>query len=259
MPIVNINGTRIAYWLGNQGFSRKGEIILFIHGAGGNQLIWSFQKAFFEKDFIPIVIELPGHGNSEGDGRDEISLYAKDVLSFMRELRLQRIFMVGHSMGGAIVQTIALSHPELIRGIVLVGTGARLRVPPMILERIKTHFEEMIPKLVNYAYSRKTSKELIEQGIKLLMQCKPHVLYNDFLACDRFDKMRDVEEIGLPTLIICGAEDELTPIKYSKYLREKIKRSALEIISDTGHMVMIESPSEFNNKIREFILDLRNP
>ena len=73
-----------------------------------------------------------------------------------------KLFLVGHSMGGAIVQTLALTHSEIIQGIVLVGTGARLRVLPLILDGISTNFEETIPKIVQYAYSRKAPPDLIE-------------------------------------------------------------------------------------------------
>ncbi len=156
-------------------------------------------------------------------------------------------------MGGAIVQTLALTHPEIIRGIVLVGTGARLKVLPAVLDGIKKNFEETVSKIVRFAFSRKASPELIEGGIEYLMRCRPEVLYGDFLACDRFDLMKEVKKIDLPTLILCGEEDEMTPVKYSEFLHHHIKPSRLEILPGAGHMVMMESPEAFNRKVREFI------
>lgn len=187
--------------------------MLFIHGAGGGQYTWSYQKVFFEKSINSVVIELPGHGESEGEGEQEIGKYAAHVHSFMKALGLQKVFLVGHSMGGAIVQTLALMHPEMIKGIVLVGTGARLKVLPMILEGIKNNFEETIRKINQLAYSLKAPLDLIEKGIWGMRQCRAEVLYGDFLACDRFDLMKEVEEINLPTLILCGDDDQLTPLK----------------------------------------------
>ncbi len=217
MAIVRIDDKQIGYWIGRGGLSEGRETILFIHGAGGGQYTWSYQKSFFQKQFNPIIIELPGHGESGGEGEEEIEKYADHVHAFLKALGLRKIFLVGHSMGGAISQTLALTYPEMIKGIVLVGTGARLKVFPMILEGIKTNFKETIPQIVRFAYSRKTPPELIKRGVDDMMRCRPEVLYGDFLACDRFDFMNEVEKIGLPTLILCGDDDQLTPVKYSQF------------------------------------------
>jgi pimeloyl-ACP methyl ester carboxylesterase len=256
MPIVRIDGKQISYWTGRKGFIEGREFVLFIHGAGGGQYTWSCQKSFFEKEFNPIIIELPGHGESGGESEKEIARYAEQVYAFSQAVGVRKVFLVGHSMGGAIVQTLALAHPEVIKGIILVGTGARLKVLPMILNGINTNFEETIPKIVQFAYSRKAPSTLIEEGIQQMLQCRPEVLHGDFSACNRFDMMREVEKIDLPALIVCGEDDALTPVLYSKFLHSRIKGSKLEVLSNAGHMVMMESPQAFNEKIREFIKEL---
>src|SRR4030043_1054009 len=237
MPIIRGNGKRISYWIGKNGPSEGRESVLFIHGAGGGQYTWSYQKAFFEKRFNPIIIELPGHGASEGEGEEEIGRYAEHVYFFLKALALSNVFLVGHSMGGAIVETLALTHPEAIKGISLVGTGARLKVFPMILDGIRSDFAGTVGKITEFAYSRKTVSEMIERGVTDMMRCRPEILYGDFLACDRFDLMNEEEKIDLPTLLICGKEDELTPVKYSQFFQQRIKGSKLEILPNAGHMV----------------------
>jgi pimeloyl-ACP methyl ester carboxylesterase len=87
----------------------------------------------------------------------------------------------------------------------------------------------------------------------MMMQCRPEVLYGDFMACDRFDLINEVEKIIFPTLLLCGDDDQLTPVKYSQFLHSRIKGSKLEILPNAGHMVMMEAPQAFNEKIREFI------
>ncbi len=253
MPIVRIDGKQISYWTGRKGILEGRETILFIHGAGGGQYTWNYQKGFFEKEFNPIVIELPGHGESGGEGEEEIVTYAEQVYAFLQAVGDRKIFLVGHSMGGAIVQTLALTHPEVIQGIILVGTGARLKVLPMILNGIKTNFEETIPRIVQFAYSRKAPSELIEGGVNQMLQCRAEVLYGDFAACDRFDVMKEVEKIDLSTLILCGEDDALTPVLYSQFLHSRIKGSKLEVLPNAGHMVMMEAPQAFNEKIAEFV------
>jgi pimeloyl-ACP methyl ester carboxylesterase len=253
--MISTGGRQISHWIGRKGFVEGREFVLFIHGAGGGQYTWSCQKGFFEKHFNPIIIELPGHGGSEGEGEKEIGRYAEHVYDFLKALNLSKVFLVGHSMGGAIVQTMALRYPEMIKGIILVGTGTRLRVLPMILEGLKTSFEETVRKINVLHYSRKASPDLLENSFRNMMQFRPEILYGDYLACDRFDLMNEVGRIDLPTLILCGEEDELTPVKYSQFLHDQIKGSRLEVISGAGHMVMMESDSTFNEKIREFIFN----
>jgi pimeloyl-ACP methyl ester carboxylesterase len=256
MPIVRIDGRQISYWAGRKGFIEGREFILFIHGAGGGQYTWGYQKGFFEKEFNPIIIELPGHGESGGEGEEEIVRYAEQVYAFLRAMGVRKVFLVGHSMGGAIVQTLALTHPEVIKGIVLVGTGVKLKVLPMILNGIRNNFKETIPRIIQYAYSRKAPPELIEGGVNQMLQCRPEVLHGDFSACDRFDVMKEVEKIDLPTLILCGEDDALTPVLYSQFLHSRIKGSKLEVLPNAGHMVMMESPQAFNEKINGFIKEL---
>ncbi len=254
MPTISVGGREIHYWTGRKGLIEGRESVLFIHGAGGGQYTWSYQKGFFEKEFNPIIIELPGHGASGGEGEQDIGKYAEHVYRFIKGLHLSNVFLVGHSMGGAIVQTMALNYPEVIKGIVLVGTGARLRVLPMILKEIRENFEEAVRKINELAYSRKVAPDLLEAGRVGMLQCRPDVVYGDFFACDHFDVMNELGKIDRPCLILCGDEDELTPVKYSQFLRDRIKGSRLEILPGAGHMVMMESPSAFNEKIREFIL-----
>ena len=258
MPVYRDEDTGITYWAPFRMNLDGEKPLLFIHGAGGNQLSWAFQKAFFEKGFFPVFLDLPGHGESEGKGEQSIKTYARRVRSFMENLGMEKSFLIGHSMGGAIVQTLALAHPEEIRGIVLVATGAKLRTFPAVMEGLQEDFKETVKKIVQYAYAPGTSPEMLEGGIEFLMRCPPHVLYGDFLACDRFDLMGEVGHIHLPALIVCGKEDLLTPVNYSEFLHRQIHPSKLEIFPETGHMVMMESPGRFNEKVGQFILEIRS-
>jgi pimeloyl-ACP methyl ester carboxylesterase len=150
---------------------------------------------------------------------------------------------------------MVLRYPEVIKGIILVGTGARLRVFPLILNEIKENFEEAVKKINQFAFSRQASPDLVEKGMDGMRRCRAEVIHGDFSACDRFDMMDEVGRINLPALILCGDEDQLTPVKYSKFLHDRIKGSRLEVIPGAGHMVMMESSSLFNERIKEFLVN----
>jgi pimeloyl-ACP methyl ester carboxylesterase len=97
MPIVRINGKQVSYWTARKGFIEGKETVLFIHGAGGGQYTWSYQKGFFEREFNPVIVELPGHGASGGEGKEEVGKYAEHVYAFLKALGLEKVFLVGHS------------------------------------------------------------------------------------------------------------------------------------------------------------------
>lgn len=228
-----------------------GATLLFIHGAGGNNMVWKNQIKHFAN---AIAIDLPGHDS--GEGRRTIEEYVEDVRMFCDEKGLKNVVMIGHSMGGAITLKFALSHPKHLRAVVLVSTGAKLRVTPLIFEKIKRDYNGFLMLVKRYAFSDKTSLEVKNDVVELMGRVKPQVVYGDFEACDKFNVMESLSEISVPTLIICGKDDFLTPLKYSEYLKANIRNSELKVIADAGHMVMLEKPEEFNKILEEFIKGL---
>jgi len=225
--------------------------IVFIHGAGGNHKVWTYQVKYFKNS---IAINLPGHDG--GEGRRSIDEYVEYVRDFLDRNGLRNVVLVGHSMGGAIAQKFALKYSEYLRAIVLVCTGARLRVLSKIFELIRDNYPKAVELIVNMAVSRNASQTIKSQVAEELLKANPKVVYGDFEACDKFDMMDQVSNIRVKTLIICGSDDLLTPVKYSKYLNDKIPGSILKIIEGSGHMVMIEKPEEFNSILNDFIYSL---
>ena len=220
--------------------------ILFIHGAGANPTVWHLQTAYFKDG---VAVELPGHPN--GLGLTAVNQYARVVGQGIDESGIKAPTIVGHSMGGAIAIELALSGRDL-RALVLVGTGARLRVRPEFLAKIQQNYEEAAKLLASWSVSSSADSVLVERMAGDIMKVKPEVTLGDFMACDKFDRMDRVEEITCPTLVVCGDEDRMTPKKYSEYLHERIKGSVLAIIPGAGHGVMLEKPRDFNRVLESF-------
>jgi pimeloyl-ACP methyl ester carboxylesterase len=222
--------------------------IIFIHGAGGSLHLWYNQLKMQLTGYCHVAVDLPGHARSEGRGHQEIQAYADLIADFIYNLGYTHPVLAGHSMGGAITQTVAVTHPKLLQAIILVGTGARLRVAPDVLTRARKG-----ASFAEYAYAPQTSTSVKQEAEKEFGLTSPEVRYHDFLACDRFDLMERVQEIQIPTLIICGQEDKLTPIKYAMYLQEQMPNARLETIPQAGHMVMWEQPEACNRIIKDFL------
>jgi len=157
-------------------------------------------------------------------------------------------------MGGAVAQVYALKYPADVRGIVLIGTGARLRVRPDFLSLLEAAIgapAELVKSFLEPFYSR-VAPEVREKVINKALEVDPAVRLNDFRCCDKFDILEKVQEISVPTLVICGNDDEMTPVKYSQYLAAKIRGAKLAIFEGT-HFVFMESPEKVNQAIEEFL------
>ena len=148
--------------------------------------------------------------------------------------------------------------PSYIKGIVLVATGAGLRVTPRILEGIKADYMKTTKLIVDYAFSPDVPDWLEKASLNELQPMRPEVVLGDFQACDKFDRMKEIQRIGLPALIICGSEDKLTPVKYSEYLNRNISGSRLVAIRGAGHMVTIKRTDQVNDEIETFLNGLVN-
>jgi pimeloyl-ACP methyl ester carboxylesterase len=222
--------------------------LVFIHGAGATHKVWRYQTQAFPGS---VALDLPGH--PRGAGYSTISEYAQFVTEAVKERGLASVVLAGHSMGGAITIQIALSHPRFLAGIVLVGSGARLRVTPLIKDEVIRDYAHAAEVIANWAYSPKSDAKLRRASVQELLEVPAEVTYGDFQACDHFDEMKEISHIDLPTLLVCGEDDALTPVKYSQYMKEKIPNARIVIIPDAGHSVMLEKPNELNNALRSFL------
>jgi len=162
-------------------------------------------------------------------------------------------------MGSAISLTLALDFPKRVLGLGLMGSGARLRVAPQILESTATEANfPLAVKLVNdWAFGPSANPRLKELAAQRMAEIRPSVLHGDFLACDNFDVMARLGEISVPTLILCGADDALTPVKYSDYLHGHIAGSKLATFPGAGHMVMLEQPDEVARELSAFADEIK--
>ena len=250
MPKVTIAGHDLFYV---HRTSAEGDpSLLFIHGAGGTHRHWGHQLQGL-KGVNQYAVDLPGHGGSAGGGQTSIAGYAHVIVELLDALHLDRATVVGHSMGGAISQYLALEHPQRVERLVLVGSGARLRVLPSLLQGLLQDFGSTVEMMLGWAYSSDCPPEVMQLGRDEWLENEPSVVHGDFAACDNFDIMGRLGKISCPALVLCGEDDRLTPPKYAHYLQASIPGARLTIIPHAGHMVMLERPELVNEAIEEFL------
>jgi pimeloyl-ACP methyl ester carboxylesterase len=171
-------------------------------------------------------------------------------------LGVERAVVGGHSMGGAIAQVMALDHAERVAGLILIGTGAKLRVAPAVLDGILNDFEATVGLVVDWSFGPAATDELKQLGIKAIRETEPAVLLGDYRACDHFDVRDQLARIRTPTLVVGGTADKLTPLRFSRYLAENIAGARLEVIEGAGHMMALESPDRVGAAVAQFIAEL---
>lgn len=251
MPTIQVSHTELYCAQAGQGQ----PALLFVHGAGGDHTLWGQQVSELKKDFSVAAIDLNGHGRSPSREGDGLQTYVEDVLAALAALSRPTV-LVGHSLGGAIALKTALGHPENLVGLGLVGTGAKLKVHPQVLELCQTDFGKAVELVVSWSFAEQADPVLLDRAREQMRRNGQAAFYRDFLSCSTFDVMRRLGEITVPTLVICGREDKLTPVKYSEYLQQNIPNARLKIIERAGHMVMLEQPEAVTNALREFCAHL---
>jgi len=227
--------------------------LVFIPGAGNTGLAWRYQTEHFPDSE---AVSLPGH--PEGKPCASVDDYTDWLHQYILARGYSELILVGHSMGGAVAQTYALSYPEGVKGLVLIGTGARLRVSPEFLRLLdggSSHSPDWFKDFIEPLYSR-VAPDFRKVVIEKVIEVGAGVQLNDFRCCDKFDIMDKIYQIKTPTLVICGSEDEMTPVKYSQYLATKIDGARLVIIEGGTHLAFMEKPDEVNQAIEEFLENL---
>jgi len=237
---------------------RAGPPVVLIHGAGGNRLVWPAALRRLPGATV-YALDLPGHGRSGGAGRERIGDYAADLVGFLDGVGEERAVLIGHSMGGAIAQTVALTAPERVSGLVLLSTGARLKVSPSILEGLQRDFRAVVRLTAEWAWGPGADPALVAEGQRAMEETGPQVLLGDFLACDRFDVRERVGEIRAPTLVATGSEDRMTPPRFGRWLADNIPGARFLLVEGAGHFLMLERPREVAAAVEAFLRGLPAP
>jgi len=205
------------------------------------------------------MIDLPSHGKSKplAKGPAEIPKYANIINDFVAKLCPNKPVIIGHSMGGAIALVNAITIPDKLSGVVLIGTGAKLGVLPSIREGLRTRFDETIRTVVGpRQFASTTNLEIIRFVTNEMQKCKGEVASSDFEASNGFDVRQKLRSILIPTLIVVGEEDKMAPVTWSTYLKENIPKSKLVVLKQASHLPMLERPFEFNRQLVDFLMSL---
>jgi len=223
-----------------------GPALVCVHGSADNHHVYDRLL-----DAMPgrerYAINLPGRAGTDGPALGTVAEMEAFLFRFLESEVEGDYLVVGHSLGGGVALEHALSSRSgLLEGIVLLATGARLRVHPMILQLFQRAAKSgaAIPPLPPGLYEQGADPVLIAEASKHRELTPIETGCNDWKAADSFDRMQDLANIRVPALIVAGTEDALTPAKYAQYLAAQIPDNELHILEGAGHMLVMERATE---------------
>ena len=239
----------------------KGFPFVFVHGYLGSSKMWNFQKEFFSKHYRLIIPALPGFGESHNvKSLDSINKMAREIIDLLDQKNIDNFNLIGHSMGGMIVQEITKLIGDRVNKLICFATGSIGEIPGRF-ETIDETREKLKKDGIEFSFSRVPKKWFVKgDKDKNYYLCKNAVkdvsletADNALLAMKNWSGKEDLKNIKNETLIIWGDKDTSYNFDQVDTLNKNIKNSRLEIFKDCAHNVHLEQPDQFNNLVKKFI------
>ena len=239
----------------------EGFPFVLVHGYLGSSEMWTFQKEFFSKDYRVITPALPGFGESHKvKSLDSINKMAKEIINVLDQKKIDKFNLIGHSMGGMIVQEITKLIGDRVNKLICYATGSIGDIPGRFETMDETR-EKLKKDGTEVSFSRVPKKWFVKgDKDKNYFLCKNAVkdvsleaADNALLAMKNWRGKEDLKNIKNETLIIWGDKDTSYNFDQVDTLNKNIKNSRLEIFKDCAHNVHLEQPDQFNNLVKKFI------
>ena len=252
MPTLSLNQRDLFY------IDHRADVesltLLLIHGSASAHAVWP--RAFYELSGVRVVaLDLPGHGRSAPPGRRTVAQYAAVIEAFIAELGLQNVVLVGHSMGAAIALTAAYQAAVSLRGLILMGASARMPVHDNVINGAMKSLDDVAGFITANGMGQAAAGTQ-DDVRRAVLATEPMTVFGDFMACNRFDLRPKLATIDIPTLIIAGELDRMTPLRFSESLAADLPLAKLITLEGVGHFAMLERAAEVRDLIERFVSDL---
>ena len=232
--------------------------IVLLHGAGGTGALFAPLCARLAPHRT-LAVSFPGRAGSTGPALEHVEALADVVTRAQAALGLGPCVLCGHSMGGAVALALALRAPAHVAGLVLVSTGARLRVAPPILDLWQQAAACGEGQSVSAAaFGADADPAEVARVASLERAIDPRTVLADWHATNGFDRLGALAAVTQPALVLCGDADVLTPPKYSEYLAAHLPRARVRLFAGAGHMLVFEQANLVADEVRAFVRELTN-
>ena len=243
--------------------SNEKPLIVFIHGAGCDQTLWSSQnRYFYNKGFSTVAINLPGHGKNNDKALTTVKSMANYITNVLKKTVHKKFILISHSMGTLISIYLAFNKILNINKMILIGSSLPMKVSSYLLEISRKDQDSAINNMINWSLpgnsglygSQIIGMRLQNYLFRVMLRTRKNVLAKDLNACNNFILSDEkLKKIKTPTCLIAGQKDIMTPTSSSIRLSNFLSNSELNIINNCGHFHIFEKPNKVRNIISKFI------
>jgi len=245
-----VDGKETFVGTGGRKFDAALPVIVFLHGAGFDHTVWALlARAFAHHGFGVLAPDFPGHGRSAGSPLPSVAALADWTAALIETAGVRSASLVGHSMGSLVALETAVRHPDKITALNLIAIAAPMRVSDDLLNAAKANDHAAIDMVSIWGYGHHATLGgspapglwMLGGGERLLERAHAGVLFADLSACnDYHDALAAAGKVTVPSIVILGSRDLMTPLKGGKAIAAAIPGCRLAVLEGAGHMLMSE-------------------
>jgi len=243
----------------------EGELVVFMHGIGGNRSNWTEQVELCGDHFHAVAWDARGYGGSDDyDGPLDFGDFAADLLRLLDHFGVNKAHLVGLSMGGRIAQDFYARHSDRVASLVLVATFTGfhkfseaerkkfidLRKKPLIEGKEP---KDIAPIVAKTLVGPNATSEQYQRLVASMAALHKESYIKTVEATTMYDRDADLDAIAVPTMLVFGEYDSLTTKELGEEMAGRIKGSEYVLVENAGHLVNLEQPDAFNEAVLGFL------
>lgn len=247
----------------------SGELVVFLHGIGGNRTNWTEQVEHFGDHFHAVAWDARGYGKSDDyEGPLDFGDFSRDLVKLIDHFGAAKAHLVGLSMGGRIAQDFYARYPDRVASLVLVATFTgfkhfsaaerrefvELRRKPLVEGKEP---KDIAPVVAKTLAGPKATEAQLARLVASMSALHKESYIKTIESTTMYDEEPDLEAITVPTLLVFGGGDQLTRAEIGREMAARIKGAELVVIADAGHLVNIEAPEAFDKAVLAFVMKHR--
>lgn len=245
----------------------EGELLVLMHGIGGNRTNWTEQVEAFSKHFHTVSWDARGYGDSDDyEGPLDFADFARDLAGVLDHFGAEKAHLCGLSMGGRIAQDFYRQSPERVKTLTLVATFAgfrnfsseerqrfiNLRKKPLVEEGKEP--KDIAPVVAKTLIGPSASQDKFQRLVQSMERLHKESYVKTIEASTLYDKALELETVKVPTCLVFGEHDSLTTPETGKAMADRIAGSEFHVVPRSGHLINIEEPEIFNRIVMDFLL-----
>lgn len=260
---LDVAGHETYAYTGTRPLDRRRPAIVFLHGAANDHSVWALQSRYFaHHGFDTLAVDLPGHGRSAGPVRSSVEAIADWVPRLLDAAHIERVSLVGHSLGALATLQAAARHAERVERIALLGPAVPMAVSEALLEAARANDPLAYELIVGWSHSAARllggnpvpGMWMAGTALRLMHRSRAGTLYTDLIACAAYGRGLDAAAaVRCPALLVLGERDLMAPTKAAQELIATLADKRVVTLRGCGHAMMAEQPDAVLDALREFL------